>query len=47
MTTNIGRGFNALQLGCIARLWHDFRLFVGLSVTLCIVVKRCETGPCC
>jgi len=25
-------GFHALQLGCIARLWHDFRLSVSLSV---------------
>jgi len=27
-TTNIGRGFYVLQLGCIVRLWHDFRLSV-------------------
>jgi len=35
-TTNIGCGFYALQLGYIARLWHDFlsvSLSVGLSVT--------------
>jgi len=32
-TTNIGHGFYALQLSCVARLWHDFRLFVSLSVT--------------
>jgi len=33
-TTNIGRGFYALQLGFIARLWHDFRLSDSLSVSL-------------
>jgi len=31
-TTNIGRSFYAQQLCCIARLWHDCRLSVSLSV---------------